>query len=132
MSLRLFSRYCVVHSKFRAGRMALLGKMSPAYFGMVMATGIVSLAADMMGMASVAQVLFRLNIALYGGLWVLTLARAVCYPRLFFGDMVNHVDSWGFFTIVAASGILGGQFLVLAADGSTAWALWIVSLFRRA
>lgn len=42
--------------------------MSPAYFGLVMATRIVSLAADMMDMASLAQGLFQLNMVLYAAL----------------------------------------------------------------
>ncbi|NYT53908.1 tellurite resistance/C4-dicarboxylate transporter family protein [Eoetvoesia caeni] len=102
--------------------------MSPAYFGVVMATGIVSLAADMMGMASLAQALFGLNVVLYAGLWVLTLVRAVCYSQRFFSDLFDHVRAWGFFTMVAASCILGEQFLGLAANEIMGWALWAVSL----
>ena len=39
--------------------------LSPAYFAMVMATGIVSIAAFMLGMVSVAVILFAINIAAY-------------------------------------------------------------------
>lgn len=107
---------------------ASLAAMSPAYFGMVMATGIVSLAADMLGMAPLARGLFHLNIAMYGVLWVLMVTRAVFWPRRFCGDLVDHLRGWGFFTAVAASGILGEQFLTLAGNERAAWLLWGVAL----
>ena len=39
-----------------------LAGLSPAYFGMVMATGIVSLAAYLLAMPGIAQALFQLNV----------------------------------------------------------------------
>ncbi|MEO6984632.1 MAG: tellurite resistance/C4-dicarboxylate transporter family protein, partial [Paralcaligenes sp.] len=105
-----------------------LATMSPAYFGMVMATGIVSLAAHLFDMADLARHLFRLNIGLYGLIWLATIARAICYPRLFFGDMVDHLQGAGFFTAVAASGILGTQFLLLNDSVHIAWLLWMVAV----
>src|SRR5690606_34124385 len=64
-----------------------LQELSPAYFGLVMATGIVSLAADMMGHPRLAQGLFGLNVAQYGLLWLVYLLRALHFPRRFFADM---------------------------------------------
>src|SRR6185295_520850 len=52
--------------------LADLAGLSPAYFGMVMATGIVSVAADLMGLPGIARGLFALNIVAYGALWALT------------------------------------------------------------
>jgi tellurite resistance protein TehA-like permease len=88
----------------------------------------VSLAADMLGMAPLARGLFHLNIAMYGVLWVLMVTRAVFWPRRFCGDLVDHLRGWGFFTAVAASGILGEQFLTLAGNERAAWLLWGVAL----
>src|SRR5574337_1156617 len=95
---------------------------------MVMATGIVSLAAHLLAMESMAKALFRLNIAFYAALWFLTVLRMVRYPRRFFGDMVDHLRGPGFFTTVAATSVLGSQFVVLAADYRTATVLWIVAV----
>lgn len=108
--------------------MADLAELSPAYFGMVMATGIVSLAAHLLGMELIASALFQLNIFLYIGLWCLTVLRMVRYPRRFFGDMVDHLRGPGFFTAVAATCILGGQFVLLAADYRAATWLWVGAL----
>ncbi len=95
---------------------------------MVMATGIVSLAAYLLGMRSMANALFLLNIVVYATLWVLTVLRISRYPRRFFGDMIDHLRGPGFFTTVAATGILGGQFVLLAADYRTATVLWAAAL----
>ena len=95
--------------------LADLAGLSPAYFGMVMATGIVSLAAHLLAMPRIAQALFQLNVVVYAVLWLLTLLRMVRYPRRFFGDMVDHLRGPGFFTAVAGTSVLGSQFVMLAA-----------------
>ena len=107
---------------------AQLAGLSPAYFGMVMATGIVSLAAHLLGMHPLAKALFWLNCAVYAALWVLNVLRMIRYPRRFFGDMIDHLRGPGFFTVVAATGILGGQFVVLAADYRTGTVFWVATL----
>jgi len=53
-----------------------LAELSPAYFGLVMATGIVSLGAMLMDKPTIAQGLFLLNIVQYSILCVLYLLRA--------------------------------------------------------
>ncbi len=112
------------------GRNALAGlaEMSPAYFGMVMATGIVSIAAHLLAMPRIAQVLFVLNIVAYGLLWLLYATRMFRHSARFFGDMVDHLRGPGFFTIVAGSCVLGSQFLILVADYRVAAALWFVGI----
>jgi tellurite resistance protein TehA-like permease len=107
---------------------AQLGELSPACFGMVMATGIVSLAAHLLAMPSIASVLFQLNVVIFIVLWVLTVLRMVRYPRRFFGDMVDHLRGPGFFTTVAGTSILGSQFVMLAADYRAGTVLWIVAM----
>ena len=110
-----------------AGQAGLAG-LSPAYFGLVMATGIVSIAAHLLGMPRVARVLFGLNLGFYVVLWLLTLLRALRWPRRFFGDMVDHLRGPGFFTLVAGTSVLGSQFVVLAADHRAGLILWGVAL----
>ena len=108
--------------------LAGLAGLSPAYFGMVMATGIVSLAAHRLDMPRVAQALFQLNTVVYGVLWILTLLRMSCCRRQFFGDLVDHQRGPGFFTITAGTSILGSQFVVLAADNRAGTVLWVVAI----
>ena len=75
----------------------------PAYFALVMATGIVSIACHLVALDFLAFPLFYLNQFFYIILWVLTLARIVRYPARLFGDMSNHRIGSGFLTIVAAT-----------------------------
>ena len=102
--------------------------LSPAYFALVMATGIVSVDAQLFDMPRVAAALFRLNIAAYLVIWALTALRAVWFPRELWRDMVDHRSGPAFFTSVAASGVLGSQFVVLADDYGIAKLLWILAV----
>jgi len=105
-----------------------LADMSPAYFAMVMATGIVAIAAQMQGLVLVARALFWLNVGAWCVLWVLSLWRMVRHPRRFFGDMVDHLRGPGFFTMVAGTAVLGSQFVIFEADYRIALVLWIVAM----
>ncbi|MFA7553011.1 MAG: tellurite resistance/C4-dicarboxylate transporter family protein [Spongiibacteraceae bacterium] len=105
-----------------------LAVLSPAYFGMVMATGIVSLAAYLLGMPFIANVLFQFNMIVYVALCFLSVLHMVLYPRRFFGNIIDHVRGPGYFTVVAATGILGGQFLILATDYQVSFVLWVIAL----
>ena len=107
---------------------ANLAAFSPANFGIVMATGIVSLAAHALGHPRIAHALFTLNIAAYSVLWALTLLRMIRHPRRFFGDMVDHLRGPGFFTTVAGTSVLASQFLILAGSPRVGGALAIVSV----
>jgi len=118
----------IISIPFGKQMVANLLDMSPAYFGMAMATGIVSLAARRLGMPGIAMTLFLLNIVIYGVLWVFTVLRLMHYPRHFFADMIDHLRGPGFFTMVAASAILGNEFVVLTANYRVGVALWGVAI----
>lgn len=98
--------------------------MSPAYFSLVMATGIVSLAAFLMKWRVPALILFYLNIVQYAALCVLYGLRAARYPRRFFGDMIAHSAGPGYFTAVAGTGVLASQFMVMGENAAAGTALW--------
>ena len=110
------------------GRPRALADLSPAYFGLVMATGIISLAAHMMGRPWIATALFYLNIGQYAVLWVLYALRAVRHPRRFFGDMVDHLRGPGYFTMVAGTCVLASQFMLLHDDLSVGFVLWLLGI----
>lgn len=60
--------------------LADLAGLAPAYFGLVMATGIVSIAAHLIGWPQLAGTLFYLNNVMYAVLWLLTLGPGICWP----------------------------------------------------
>lgn len=105
-----------------------LAALSPAYFGMVMATGIVSIACHRLGLDAVALALFALNLLLYGLMWGLYLARVVWFRRRFLEDLLDHLRAPGFFTAVAATNIVGSQCLVLAGWTTAGIVLWALGL----
>jgi tellurite resistance protein TehA-like permease len=89
-------------------------QLPPAYFALVMATGIISITAREFQLAPLADGLFVFNLAAYTVLAAMTVLRAFRYPQPFFADMTDHLLGPGFFTAVAASCILGTQFLLIA------------------
>lgn len=105
-----------------------LADMSPAYFGLVMATGIVSLSAFMMAYQTLAFILFYLNITQYVVLCALYVLRAWRYPARFFGDLVSHPSGPGYFTTVAGTGILASQFMILRDNVAMGIALWLFAV----
>ena len=79
---------------------AVTKDLSPGYFAMVMATGIVSLAAFMLGMTGLAVALFAGNVAIYLLLVALTVLRIVWFGRAVLSDFSDHQRGPGFFTWV--------------------------------
>jgi tellurite resistance protein TehA-like permease len=103
---------------------SIAAELHPAYFAMVMATGIVSIAAQLRGLPRVAQGLLWINIAAYVALWALTLVRVVWRRSRFVADLLDHGRSVGFFTTVAATCVLGNQFMLVMPRPQIAIWLW--------
>jgi tellurite resistance protein TehA-like permease len=101
-----------------------LATMHPASFALVMATGIVSVASQLLGLPSIAGPLLWANVVFYGALWVLTGIRIVRFPDRVAADLMHHGRSVGFFTTVAATCVLGTQVWLIAGAWTTAAALW--------
>lgn len=95
---------------------------------MVMATGIVSLSAHMLGVGWLAWPLFVLNVAAYTIIWMLYLLRVRWFGRVVLRDLMDHQLGPGFFTTVAASGILGAQCVLIAGSYHAAAALWVLAI----
>jgi tellurite resistance protein TehA-like permease len=102
--------------------------LSPAYFALVMATGIVSIASDRAGFRTIAATLLWLNAGQYLVLWILTAWRLLRYRRALVDDFTDHRRAPGFFSAVAATGVMGNQLIITGAY-DLALALWIFGLF---
>jgi len=105
-----------------------LAGMHPAYFALVMATGVVSLACELSGLRAPAVALFALNLAFYPVLWILTIARVIWHRDRVRADLMHHGRAVGFFTIVAATCVLGSECLVIAGSVSVAVGLWFAGI----
>ncbi len=105
-----------------------LERLNPAWFGCVMATGIVSIAAELEGVPVVAEVLFWLSVFAYGVLWLALLARVVRHPGAVVEDLGHHLRGMGFFTVVAGTAVLGAASLLVATRPGAAKVLWVLAL----
>lgn len=102
--------------------------LAPAYFGLVMATGIVSIAAELLGMRILGIVLFVFNMAAFAMLWMLNLLRLFFYPDSFFADINSHQRGPGFFTAIAGTCIIGSQFIIISNNYKVATFLWALGV----
>jgi tellurite resistance protein TehA-like permease len=107
---------------------AWIESLPPAYFSLVMATGIVSIASSLLGMGWIARSLFLLNVALYVLLVVLAGLRLFLHPRGVLKDLQNSAVSPGYFTMVAATSVVGCQFVSLSGNLSAGVCLWAFAL----
>jgi len=103
-------------------------ELFPGYFALVMATGIVSLAAHALGMPRIARALLALNWVAYAVLGVLLLVRILVYSRRVLADLRDHGRGPGFFTVVAGTCVLGSQILIIAGDTALARGFWIAGI----
>lgn len=102
--------------------------MHPAYFAMAMATGVVAIACHLFGLRELAVVLSGINLVAYPALWVLFIARATMFPERVAADLQDHARAPGYFTVVAATGVLGTQAVLLHGQIVVAMVLWWVSV----
>ncbi len=90
-----------------------VSQLPPNIFAIVMATGIVSLAANGAGYPALANALFVLNAVLYPLLLGLLLIRFLTHRKKLIPDLTDHAKAPGFFTLVAGPCVLGSQFVLL-------------------
>jgi tellurite resistance protein TehA-like permease len=105
-----------------------LATMHPAYFALVMATGIVSIALQLAGFARLPVILFWLNVVFFAALWALTIVRLLRFRDRVIADVMHHGRAVGFFTTGAATCVLGSQSLLIAGAWRVAVGLWVIGI----
>jgi len=109
--------------RWRSGVAALY----PGYFALVMATGIIANAMHFEGQQGISDTLTAINIAAYAVLMAMTLLRLVCFPRAVWRDLTEPKLVFAFFTIVAATDVLGVG-LALRGFATVALVMWLGAL----
>lgn len=107
--------------------MRAIRDLHPGYLAMVMATGIISTAAHLLGMGLVSTLLLAVATAAYAVLATLYVWRLVGFWPQFLTDLRTPQRAFGFFTFVAASNVLGIRF-ALGGSVRLTVALWVVGL----
>jgi tellurite resistance protein TehA-like permease len=100
----------------------------PAYFALVMATGIIAIATRLLGIPVLDWFLLLVAGVAYVILWGLTLLRLLCYFPNVLADLKSHARGPGFFTLVAGTCVLGSALLVIVGASTAARILWFVGL----
>ena len=115
---------------------SVVADLPPAYFALVMATGIVSIAAHLRGFGAIAIALMWLNMVFYAVLWLLTLARMYLFPRRLLKDLADLKRGTGFLTAVAGTCIVGSQLITIKEAHQVAlvlllfgFSLWVLLIY---
>jgi tellurite resistance protein TehA-like permease len=95
---------------------------------MVMATGIVSIACQLLDLPLLASALVAVNVIFYVALWILTFLRFVRYRDRLLADFAHHGRAVGFFTTIAATCVLGSQLLLVGGWWTVAAAFWVAGI----
>jgi tellurite resistance protein TehA-like permease len=110
------------------GLLKAAADLFPGYFALVMATGIISIAAQLLEMRTIALTLVVINVVAYAVLWLLLLLRLVLFFSRIKADIADHVRGPGFFTVVAGTCVLGSQLIIVAGRDGAAAFLWLAAL----
>ncbi|HVO17277.1 MAG TPA: tellurite resistance/C4-dicarboxylate transporter family protein [Alphaproteobacteria bacterium] len=103
-------------------------ELFPGYFSLVMATGALSIANQLLGYRLIALLLLAVNVVAYAALVALILIRLWrFFPRVV-RDITNHALGPGFFTLVAGTCVFGTQLIVVAGAPALAHWLWLLGL----
>lgn len=103
--------------------------LHPAYFAMVMSTGIISIASNLLGFTGIAYALFYINIIAYAILLPFQTIRVFMYWDNLYKDLCNPKLSLVFFTVVAATNVLGAQFITVVNQPEIAKIFWYFGIF---
>jgi tellurite resistance protein TehA-like permease len=105
-----------------------LKNLHPAYFALVMATGIVAISSQLHGFTTIAWGLLCLNVVQYAVLVVLLLCRIAKHADRVIADAGDHLRGPGFFTLVAATGVFSSQWFIIARNASIGVALAVLTI----
>ncbi|WP_237565525.1 tellurite resistance/C4-dicarboxylate transporter family protein [Ornithinimicrobium cavernae] len=106
--------------------------LTPGYFALVMATGIVSVGLQLEGFELLSRVLLAVCLTGFVVLGLLTVIRFVRFRRAMAGDFLDPKRAFGYFTYVAGTNVLGVRLFmegyhtvtaVFLALTATAWAV---------
>lgn len=97
--------------------------LSPAYFALVMGTGIVSIGLHAVGVEGLSLALLIIAAISYVVLWVLYIWRAIAYRPAMLHDLRNPNSAFAYFTVVAGTDVLAVR---LVAEGLVGLAIPLV------
>ncbi len=125
---------------------SVVRNLSPGYFALVMATGIISVGLTLEGFTGASDALLAIAALAYVALIALTIWRVIAHRAIVARELADPAIGFQFFTFVAATNVLGARFAmdwgvvlpaILLAVSGAAWLIsgyaipWAVMLGRR-
>ncbi|MEO7132556.1 MAG: tellurite resistance/C4-dicarboxylate transporter family protein [Dermatophilaceae bacterium] len=107
---------------------SMLEGLTPGYFALVMASGIISLGLQLTGFDVLSTILFAICIVSYVVLCVLNLWRFISYRHAMASDFRAPRRAFGFFTFVAGTNVLGARAGAEGWYSLTGWLLLVSGL----
>ncbi|HKX67779.1 MAG TPA: tellurite resistance/C4-dicarboxylate transporter family protein [Intrasporangium sp.] len=101
----------------------LVEKLTPGYFALVMASGIISIGLGLTGFRLLSVLLFAVCIVAYVVLLGLNLWRFASFRHAMVEDFKDPKRAFGFFTFVAGTNVLGAR---AAAEGWYSLTAWLL------
>ncbi|GAO30713.1 tellurite resistance/C4-dicarboxylate transporter family protein [Geofilum rubicundum] len=92
---------------------SVVQSLHPAYFSMVMATGIVAIAAWFLEFKGISLILHYLNMAFYLALLAMLVARIFFHGKAIIADLLDYQRGPGYFTFIAGTAIVGNQLVII-------------------
>ena len=109
-------------------RASSIATLFPGYFALVMATGIIAIAAEQQRITWLADTLYLLSVAAYATLLVLVVIRLIGFTDLLVADLTSHAKGFAFLTIVAGTNVLGSASALIHGWWTLSEILWWTSL----
>ncbi|NYD40633.1 tellurite resistance/C4-dicarboxylate transporter family protein [Nocardioides panaciterrulae] len=94
--------------------------LTPGYFALVMATGILSVGTALEGVEVLSELLLAVCVVAFVVLVALTAWRLVAYRRAMVEDLLDPRRAFGFFTTIAGADVLGVRLGMTGHQGATA------------
>jgi len=118
----------VTGSPSGSGLGAVLRELNPAYFGLVMSTGIVSIAFLELGVEAVSWPLAAFNVVCYALLVGLFGLKVMLFPSRIVADLRSRDRHWGTLTFIVGTNTVGAQFVLFFGMTGVATSLWLTTV----
>lgn len=105
-----------------------IATLFPGYFALVMATGILAVAAAQQDLELLSEALHAVAIVAHLTLAGLLIARMIWHWPSFAADVTNHAKGFAFLTTVAATNVVAAGAIVIHGWWDLAWSLWWISV----
>ncbi|MET4589883.1 tellurite resistance/C4-dicarboxylate transporter family protein [Arthrobacter sp. 754] len=102
--------------------------LTPGYFALTMASGIISVGLELEGFQAFSAVLLVVCVASYAVILVLSLVRLARFPAEMRRDFLDPARAFGFFTFIAGTNVLGVRLGMAGWQGTTAALLAVAVL----